>query len=137
MSAPLPGPHPPELRTQLAIAIAAGESIAAWAKQHAVARRTAYEWSRSKEVRRRVSALRRRALDRAVGKLTRGALSAADVLLKLATGEEQQAGVRLQAARAILADLASLSDFAKMERRMARIERRLDERDDKQPAGAG
>jgi hypothetical protein len=124
----MPGPLPHELRTQLAVAIASGESITAWAKQRSVSRRTAYEWSRSKGIRRRVASLRRRALDRAVGKLTKGAMSAADVLLKIATGGEQES-VRLQAARAILSDLASLSDFAKVQRKIAEIEKRLDERD--------
>jgi hypothetical protein len=124
MGATMPGPHPPELHVKLAVAIASGDSIAAWAKLNDVARRTAYEWSRSAEVKRRVASLRRRALDRAVGKLTKGALSAADVLLTIATGEES-APVRLQAARAILADLAALSDFARIKADIEDLKRKL------------
>jgi hypothetical protein len=52
---------------QLAMAIAQGKSIAGWARQNGVPRRTAQRWATEPDVRRQVEDWRRRVLDGARG----------------------------------------------------------------------
>jgi len=111
-------------KAALALAMAAGGTVAAWARDNDVAGRTAYTWSRSPEVRDLVERIRRRAIDRAIGRLSRNATAAADQIARLAREAESEA-VKLNAARAVLADLMSVSNYAALEKRLAEIERRM------------
>jgi hypothetical protein len=52
---------------RLAMAVAQGKSITAWARQNGVPRRTAQRWAAEPDVRRQVEDWRRRVLDRALG----------------------------------------------------------------------
>ena len=52
-------------KIHLALAIAGGESIAAWAKKNDVARSTAFRWASDPKVRGEAEATRRRALGQA------------------------------------------------------------------------
>lgn len=108
----------------LATAMAAGRTVAAWARDNNVPERTAYTWSRSPEVLDLIDRIRRRAIDRAVGRLSRNATAAADQIARLARKANSEA-VRLHAARAVLADLMAVSDYAALEGRLADVERRL------------
>ena len=54
-------------KLDLAIALARGTSISAWARANDVAKETARRWSLEPEVRAEIEAFRRRAIDRAVG----------------------------------------------------------------------
>jgi hypothetical protein len=56
-------------KSQLALAIAQGASIAVWSRKNDVPDRTAYRWATESKVRARINAYRRRARDRAVGRL--------------------------------------------------------------------
>ena len=56
-------------KSQLALGIAQGKSNAVWARKNDVPDRTAYRWSTEPKVRATIKACRRRALDRAVGRL--------------------------------------------------------------------
>lgn len=109
----------------LALAIASGGTVAAWARNHDVPTRTAYTWSRSPEVRRQVARIRRRAIDRAIGQLTRHATAAANQIARLARESDSDA-VKLQASRAVLADLMAVANYATLERRLAALEGRVD-----------
>jgi hypothetical protein len=109
-------------KAALALAIAAGGTVKAWAKQHDVPERTAYKWARSPEVRNRVKRIRRRAIDRAIGRLSRYASAAAEQIARLAKGAESES-VKLQAARAVLADLMQVANYADLEDRIAELER--------------
>src|SRR5262249_46727643 len=113
-----------EHRSSLALAIAAGETVAAWARAHAVAKRTAYRWSRSPEVRQLVEQVRRRTIDRAVGRLSKHATAAAEQIGRLAAKAESEA-IQLAASRAVLADLMTVSNYATLEARIADVERRI------------
>ena len=117
-------------KSALALAMAAGTSVPAWAKKNQVAKRTAYTWSRSDEVLEQVQRIRRRAMDRAVGRLARNATAAAAQIGRLARKATSEA-VRLQASRAVLAELMAISNYATIEDRLAEVERKL--RDDDQP----
>ena len=56
-------------KSQLALAIAQGASIAVWSRKNDVPDRTAYRWAAKPKVRAKIKANRRRARDRAVGRL--------------------------------------------------------------------
>ncbi len=114
-------------KAALALAMATGRTVKAWAKEHDdVPERTAYNWARSPEVRTMVRRIRRRAIDRAVGRLSRHAAAAADQIADLAKGAESES-VQLQAARAVLADLMHVTDYADHDDRIAALERRIHE----------
>jgi hypothetical protein len=114
-------------KTSLALAIARGQSIDAWAKKNDVARSTAFRWASDPKVRREVEATRRRALGRAIGRLSSVAMKAANGIVTLAKGADSES-VQLRAWRAILADQMAVSKFSDLEYRMAEIEEQLSER---------
>ena len=90
-------------KTSLVQAIARGEAIAAWAKKNEVARRTAFRWASEPEVRREAEATRRRALGRAIGRLSSAALKAADRMITL-TKEAESESLQLRAWRDVLGE---------------------------------
>jgi hypothetical protein len=71
-------------KMNLALAIAEGESISAWAKENGVSERTAFYWAKDPKVRREVDACRRRALNEAIGRMTGMAMNAVDGIAHLA-----------------------------------------------------
>jgi hypothetical protein len=114
-------------KTRLALAIARGESITAWARQNEVPRRSAFRWARDPKVRRAVDAWRRRSLNRAIGRMASRATKAADGIARLAESAESES-VQLRAWRAILADQMAVSRFSNLEQRMVEIEEQLRDR---------
>jgi hypothetical protein len=120
-------------KADLALAMATGHAVIAWAREHSVPERTASTWSRSPDVLHQVEAIRRQAIDRAIGRLTDHVAAAADEIGRLAQAAASEA-VQLAACRAVLADLMGMSDYAVLEHRLAEIERRIAEA---QPAEHG
>ena len=114
-------------KNQLALAIARGESITAWARQNEVPLRTAYRWSREPQVRSEVQEWRRYVLDLAISRMARLSLKATDGIAKLGAGAESES-VQLRARRAILADQMAVSKFSDLEYRMTEIEEQIRER---------
>jgi hypothetical protein len=114
-------------KINLALAIAEGESISAWAQENGVPERTAFRWAQDPKVRREVEACRRRALNQAIGQLTGMDTNAVDGIANLAKGAESES-VQLRAWRGVLADLMSVSKFSVLEYRMTEIEEELDKR---------
>ena len=114
-------------KIHLALAIAGGESITAWARQNGVPERTAQRWAQDRNVRREAEACRRRALNQAVGRLTGMAMNAVDGIANLAQGAESES-VQLPSWRGVLADLMSVSKFSVLEYRMTEIEEEIDKR---------
>ena len=108
-------------KTALAVVVAQGASVSAWARRNGVPQSTAYYWSNQREVRRMVDALRRRALDRAIGRMSRHAVGAADGISKLATEAESES-VKLRAWRALLTDQIAFTKYAGWEGRLADLE---------------
>ena len=108
-------------------AIARGQSIDAWANKNDVPRSTAFRWASDPKVRREVETSRRRALSRAIGRLSSVTLKAANGIVTLAKESESES-VQLRAWRAILADQMAVSKFSDLEFRMAEIEEQLDGR---------
>jgi hypothetical protein len=112
---------PESKKTRLAFAIAQGQSVSAWARQNEVPRSTAYFWANKPEVRRIAETLRRRSLNRAIGRMSRRAAAAADGITKLAKDAESES-VKLKAWRAILSDQIAFTKFAGWEGRLADLE---------------
>ena len=71
-------------KTQLVLAIARGESITAWARKNEVPLRTAFRWASDPKVHRAVELWRRRAINRAIGRMASLAMKAADGIARLA-----------------------------------------------------
>jgi hypothetical protein len=114
-------------KTRLALAIARGESVTEWARRNNVPRRSAFRWASDPKVRRSVESWRRRALDRAIGRMAGLALKAANGIARLADGADSES-VQLRSWRAILADQMAVSKFSNLEQRMSEIEEQLGDR---------
>jgi hypothetical protein len=114
-------------KIHLALAIAEGESIIAWAQENGVPERTAQRWAQDPKVRREVEACRRRALNEAIGRMTRISRNAVDGIVTLAKESESES-VELRAWRAVLADQIAVSKFSDLEYRMAEIEEQIGKR---------
>jgi hypothetical protein len=120
----MPKPNSENRKVQLALALAGGATVSDWAEKNNVSERTAYRLAASPEVRERVEAIRRDALEQAVGRLSGNAGGAAEQINRLAREANSEA-VRLQASRAVLDELMTVSSYAALERRLAEVERRL------------
>ena len=118
-----------EKKTQLALAIAQGKSIALWAHDSRVPRSTAYRWARRPEVRAAAESCRRRARNRAAGRMARQAYWESYRIAKLARVAESEP-VKLQALRSILSDAADVPKLSLLKRRMAAIKEELHEQAD-------
>ncbi len=114
-------------KINLALAIAGGESIIAWAQENGVSERTAFRWARDPKVRREVEACRRRVVNQAIGRLTGMTTKAADRLSTLAQ-EADSESVQLRASRAILADMIAVSKFSDLEYRVTELEEEFEKR---------
>jgi len=123
----MPEERPRSPKTELALAIANGTSVSAWARGNEVPKRTAYRWAGEPKVRAAVESYRRRAVGRAIGRMARRVTWATDGIAKLAQGAESES-VKLTALRAILSDMMAVSQFARLEQRMTEIEEQLHER---------
>ena len=118
-------PHKKDLHS-LASAIASGRTVRSWANDNQVSHKSAYTWAKSPECQKIVANIRRKAIDRVVGVLTRRALGAVNRVVDLGKDAISET-VRLQANRAILSELISVTEFADLERRLADLERRAHE----------
>jgi hypothetical protein len=106
------------------VAVASGRSVASWAREHNVPPRTAYSWAQSLEFKAAVDRYRRRAVDRAIGRLSRAATRAVDEIVKLTTGAKSE-GVKLAAARAVLAELMAVTSHAENQKQLDELRSRI------------
>ena len=120
---------PPSLRDRLALTIARGKPIAAWARRNQVARSTAYRWAKDPALRRLVQELRRRFIDEALGSMASHSRQAVQAILQLSRSAESES-VRLRALRCVLRDQLAVSEYADLEHRMNEIEEALHIRDE-------
>jgi hypothetical protein len=122
----MPEERPRSRKTELALAIANGTSVTAWARGNQVPKRTAYRWAGEPKVRAAVESYRRRAVDQAIGRMARRVTWATDGIAKLAEGAASES-VKLTALRAILSDMMAVSQFAGLEQRITELEQQFDE----------
>ena len=115
-------------KEQLAVALAQGCSITAWARDNNVPRPTVYRWAKDPEVRKEMQECRRRIIDRTVGMMVKRLPCVVPKLAILATDSESES-VRLRAIKILFTDMMAMSKFSCLEERMTQIEEKLDERD--------
>ena len=116
--------HPSGKKSNLALALSQGTSVASWARENKVAMRTAYRWASQPKVRAAVNAYRTMAVDQAVGLMSKTVTRAARGIINLADDAKSES-VKLTALRAILSDMMAISNYAGLERRMAQIEEQI------------
>jgi hypothetical protein len=108
-------------KTELAIAVAKGMTVAAWARQNDVAGSTAHDRTKEPGFRLVVQSWRREALDWAIGMMASRSTGAVKVIAGLADLAESES-VRLRAARAVLSDQIPIAKFSDLESRMGQLE---------------
>jgi hypothetical protein len=109
------------LQSELAAALAAGQSCAEWASANGVSERTAQRWATDPDVRAEIETYRRGNLDQAVSRMSQRAVWASDEIARLAK-EARSEAVKLAALRSMLTDLMAVADFAGLEERIAKLE---------------
>ena len=110
-----------DLKSQLALMIARGKPINAWASQNDVPLPTAYRWSREPQVRGEVQEWRRFVLNPGAPGLARLSLKATDGIARLGRSAESES-VQLRAWRAVLADQMAVAKFSDLEDRVTEVE---------------
>jgi hypothetical protein len=114
-------------KDQLAFAIARGKSVRSWARDSKVPRATAHRWSNDPQVRKMAQAIRRRAIDRAVGQMSMRTPWVVKKMTTLAKDSDSEP-MRLRALRALTADMITLSKYSGLESRMTELEEWRDAR---------
>lgn len=105
----------------LALRVAAGLSIKAAADVVKCSTQTAYNISASPEFRSRVSEIRSEVTTEAVGRLANAASQAVDTLVEL-LDRSNDPSIRLNASKAILAALPTMTEFGELRSRIDAIE---------------
>jgi hypothetical protein len=105
------GPHNRAKIEHLAMHLATGGSVAAFSLAQDIPRRTCYAWTKEPGFVEKSAAYRATIIDRLTGSLAKLGKKAVREIGVLATGAESEA-VRLQACRAILADLISVGNYS-------------------------
>lgn len=106
----------------LAVAIAGGESIRETAVTVGCCESTAYRICRLVELRLRVGELRTEATESAVGRLSRLAVDAVEVLREIMQNAELAPAARVTAAKTILMTLGPLSELHELRSRLDALE---------------
>ena len=113
---------PSKFLEPLAMAVAAGKSIRSACEVAGCSEQTAYNLSCTSEFRSRVSEIRSQIVSQAVGIISDAATQAASTLQEL-LGPANEPNTRLNASKAILANLGPLSELGELRARLDRIER--------------
>jgi hypothetical protein len=121
---PRGAPLPHARKSQLALWVAAGGKVSAWCKANGFARTTGYKWYAQPEFRRMVEEYRRRAVDRAIGKMARSLGKAVAKIVELIE-QAQTDAVKLAAAKALVEKLIDVQDHAELQADLRRLEERL------------
>ena len=105
----------------LAVAVAVGDTIKDAAEKVGIPLSTAYHTSCLEVFKQRVTALRSEATQQALGQMTDGLVSAV-ATIKALMAETNEPKVRLDAAKAMLANHAALANVAEFRERLEKLE---------------
>jgi hypothetical protein len=108
-------------KTQLARAVANGQSVAEWSRQSGVAERTAYRWAKEAKFKSAVNSHRRKAIDQSLGRLTDKLASATDAIVNLSQTAQSES-VRLAAIKAMVASVVAISNCTSLGDRITALE---------------
>jgi hypothetical protein len=114
-------------KAQLAFAVATGASVAAWADSNDVPTKTAYRWARQPAVCRRIDHIRRRIINRAIGRMTRRFAWATDQIARLAATPGTRSA-QLNALRAIFYDTMKLGMYFEVRSALSELGERVNAR---------
>jgi hypothetical protein len=127
------GPLPKSLFRNLALFVAAGGKVATWCDSN-VARGTAHHWYRSDEFQRLVADFRRRAVDRAIGKMAKNLGKAVEKIVKLVEEGESQA-IQLSAAKSLIDKLVHVQNHTEVKDELRRLDDRLSAQEKRRGGG--
>jgi hypothetical protein len=116
--------HPESLRTEFALHIAAGGLVAAWYKAKGIPKPTAYRWYRSPEIKAKVAEYRRRAVDRAIGRMAKNLGKAVSRIIDLIETGQTDA-VKLSAAKTLVDKLIAVQNHAELTAELKDLNKRL------------
>jgi hypothetical protein len=119
------GKHNRQKREHLALHVACGGSVAAFAREQEIPRRTCYLWTKEPGFVSKTAGYRDKILDKLVGRLAKLGGKAVSGISVLASKSESES-IRLAACRAILSDLISIGTYTANARQFAAMETRLD-----------
>jgi hypothetical protein len=117
----------PEVHEDLALAVARGVPLVRWAKQQGIPERTARDWASKPEFKATVASVRRRIIDRTVGKLVASSTAAVTAMVRIMERSNNDY-VKLTACRTILEQTLSWSSHHDLEQRLAALEEEVRER---------
>ncbi len=105
----------------LAVAVAGGDTIKDAAEKTGIPLSTAYHTSSGEAFKQRVLSLRSEVTQQALGQMTDGLVTAV-VTIKALMAETNEPKIRLDAAKAMLANHAALAGVAELRERIERLE---------------
>ena len=111
-------------KIELALALAQGVSVTAWARARSMPRSTVYRWASDPEVRSEIEAHRRQAVDRAIGVMANRYAWAANGIVNLAKTSGSDS-VKLKAFRSVMTDMIAVSRFSGWDNRLADLEEKV------------
>jgi hypothetical protein len=130
----MPGDSAKSLKCQLALWVAGGGRVKHWYKKHGVSASTAYQWSKSAPFKRLVEEYRRRALDRAIGRMARGLGKAVEKITELIEAGQTDA-VKLSAAKTLVDKLIDVQNHAELRADLRRLDERLGREEERRASG--
>ena len=107
----------------LAVFLAQGGQVIAWAQKNKVPQRTAYRLSHTKECAARIAEIRHAVANRVVGHVSRHAVGAVKVIAAIMNSENAPETTRLAAAKVLLDRVADLSSWSGLECQIANMKR--------------
>jgi transposase-like protein len=116
---------PAEKIELLALAVASGLTVRAWAETNGVVPRTAYRWSGRPDFKARVIELRREIIRAVIGELTEASREAVAKFRKLLKDAKSES-VQLAAGRAIMEQLVAMESHAELATRLDELEAQIE-----------
>ena len=120
----MPGVYSNPQFHQLALAVAAGMKIRDWCEDNHVPVRTAYHWYKKDQFKQLVNEYRRRAVDRAIGKMAKNLAKAVSTIVRLIE-EGQNDNVKLSAAKTLIDKLIDVESHSELKTELQQINERL------------
>jgi hypothetical protein len=130
----MPGKHRKNSINRFALWVAGGGKVSAWCKEHGVSAKTGYRWYKDDECQRMVEEYRRRAVDRAIGRMARSLGKAVEKIVDLISNGQTDA-VKLSAAKALVEKLIDVQNHAELKSDLRRLDDRLDAQEKRRASG--
>jgi hypothetical protein len=114
--------------------VAGGGRVNKWYAENGVSRTAAYRWYRSDAFKRMVEEYRRRAVDRAIGRMAKSLGKAVEKIIHLIE-QGQTDAVKLSAAKALVDKLIVVQNHAELTADLRRLNQRLEDQEKRRARG--